>query len=235
MGAIRQFRNEWKYPCSTDDLSIIRSRLEAVMHKDAHSGPDGRYEIHSLYFDDYKDTCAKENEAGVSERFKYRIRYYGAQPDMIKLEYKQKINGRCHKESCPISLQEYQEMTAGNIDLVLWRAHEPLLERFCVRCLTRDFVPRAIVDYERTAYIEENAHIRITLDENISVSDDISHFLDGDYIRYPLQERQQQVLEVKFDHILPGYIKHLATHRNMIRTSFSKYGLGRKMLQDMRS
>ena len=79
----------------------------------------------------------------------------------------------------------------------------------------------------------EITNIRITLDENISVSDDVSHFADGDYIRYPIQEKGQHVLEVKFDYILPGYIKHIVTGRNMVQSSFSKYSLGRKTLQKM--
>ena len=64
----KTYRNEWKYCCSENDLEMIRNRLDAVLDKDSHSDRDGKYEIHSLYFDDYKDTCAKENDAGISEK-----------------------------------------------------------------------------------------------------------------------------------------------------------------------
>ena len=86
---------------------------------------------------------------------------------------------------------------------------------------------------ERTAYGDEITNIRITMDEKISVSDDFDHFLDGDYIRCPVQERRKHVLEVKFDYVLPNHIKHIVTNRNLIQTSFSKYGLGRQKLQNM--
>ena len=230
---IKKYRNEWKYSCTVNDLAVIENRLSAILNIDANSGEDGKYEIHSLYFDDYQDACAKENDAGISERFKYRIRYYGNAYESMKLERKEKIDSRCHKESCPISVEEYQKILSGDANELFWQTEQPLLKQFCIGCMTRNFVPKAIVDYERTAYVEEITNIRITLDENISVSNDVAHFIDGDYIRYPVQEKQQHVLEVKFDDILPSYIRHVITNRHLVQSSFSKYGLGRKTLQAM--
>ena len=219
---IRKYRNEWKYCCSANDVRMINNRLSTILYKDIHSDDNGKYKIHNLYFDDYKNTCTKENDAGISKRFKYRIRYYGNQCEYMKLECKEKINGYCHKESCQLSLQEYRMIMEDKAYELIWQTEEPLLKRFCVHCMTRGFTPKAIIDYERTAYIEEITNIRITLDENISVSDDFSHFLDGDYIRYPVQEKGQHVLEVKFDYIMPGYIKHIITNRKLVNSSFSK-------------
>ncbi len=207
--------------------------MSAVLNQDIHSDDDGKYKVHTLYFDDYKNSCAKENDAGVSKRFKYRIRYYGNRPECMKLECKEKISGYCHKESCLISLKEYQMIMEDRTNELIWQAEEPLLKHFCIHCMTRRFTPKIIIDYERTAYIEDISNIRITLDENISVSDDLSHFLDGDYIRYPLQEKGQHILEVKFDYIMPGYIKHIITNRKLILSSFSKYCMGRKKIQSM--
>lgn len=229
----KTYRNEWKYCCSENDLEMIRNRLDAVLDKDSHSDRDGKYEIHSLYFDDYKDTCAKENDAGISERVKYRIRYYGSQCSFMKLERKEKRDSRCHKDSCSISMDDYMRIVNGDTDELFWQTQNPLLKQFCAVCMARRFMPKAIIDYERTAYVEEITNIRITLDENISVSDDFDHFLDGDYIRCPVQERRKHVLEVKFDYVLPNHIKHIVTNRNLIQTSFSKYGLGRQKLQNM--
>lgn len=230
MGSIKQYRTEWKYCCAEDDLRIIEQRLDAVLEQDRNG--NGSYTIHSLYFDDYMDSCAKENEAGISRRYKYRIRYYGDQPGALKLECKKKIDGRCQKESCQISMEEYQFIINGKTNELMWRTDNALLQRFCMQCMTRYFMPRAIIDYKRTAYVEENTHVRITLDENIAVSEDLSRFLTGDYLCYPIQEKQWHVLEVKFDDILPGYLRHLITNRNMVQSSFSKYCMGQKILAD---
>ncbi|MCM1183976.1 MAG: polyphosphate polymerase domain-containing protein [Roseburia sp.] len=229
----RKYRNEWKYCCMESDLNIINSRLTAILGKDAHSGRNEQYEVHSLYFDDYGDTCVKENDAGISERKKYRIRYYGEDLGFMRLECKSKTGGRCHKESCLLSPGEYRKLVDGKADELFWESDKPLIKSFCLKCMTRCFRPKAIIDYERIAFVEEITHIRITLDRNISASDEVSRFSEGDYIRYPVQEKGWHVLEVKFDYILPGYIKNLITNRHLIQSSFSKYSLGRRTLQCM--
>lgn len=229
---IKRYRNEWKYCCTVNDVGIISNRLTALLDKDSY-GDDGKYEVHSLYFDDYKDSGAKENDAGVSKRFKYRIRYYNGQCQAMRLECKEKAGGLCYKESCLITPGEYQEILEGDVEELLWQAKEPLLRKFCIRCMTRKLEPKAIIHYERTAYVEESTNIRITLDNHISVSNEFLNFADGDYMRYPIQEKEQSVLEVKFDDILPGYIRHMVTNRHLIQTAFSKYCTGRKKLQSM--
>ncbi|MDE6622363.1 MAG: polyphosphate polymerase domain-containing protein [Lachnospiraceae bacterium] len=230
---IKKYRNEWKYCCTESDLEMIGSRLAAVLGKDSHSGLDKKYAVHSLYFDDYKDTCVKENDAGIAKRLKYRIRYYGSNCDFMNLECKTKVNGRCYKEICRISMEEYQKLVDGDIDELLWNTDKPLIQSYCLKCRMRHFEPKAIIDYERIAFVEEITHVRITLDKNITVSGKTNHFLDRDYIPYPIQTKGQHVLEVKFDYILPGYLKHIITDQHLIQSSYSKYSLGRKKLQSM--
>ena len=232
MYIIKKYRNEWKFCCNDNDVNMINSRLTALLDTDSY-GDDGKYEIHSLYFDDYKDTGVRENDAGVSKRFKYRIRYYNEQYQFMKLECKEKAGERCHKESCWISLEEYRKILEGAADELFWQTDEPLLQKFCLQCMTKQLEPKAIIHYERVAYVEEITNIRITLDQNISVSDDFAHFTDGDYMRCPIQEKGQSVLEVKFDYILPSYIRHILTKRHLMQTAFSKYCIGRKKLRSM--
>lgn len=233
VNAIKKYRNEWKYCCMESNLEMIRSRLAAVLEQDSHCGINEKYMVHSLYFDDYKDTCAIENDAGIARRQKYRIRYYGDSYDFMNLECKTKVNGRCHKESCQISIEAYRKLVDGDVEELFWETDQPFVQSFCLKCMMRHLEPRAVIDYERIAFVEEITHIRITIDKNITVSGDTAHFLDRDYIRYPVQPEGQHVLEVKFDYILPGYIKHVVTSQNLIQSSFSKYSLGRKKLQGM--
>lgn len=228
-----KYRNEWKYCCTARDLGIIDNRLAALLEKDSHGDSYGRYEIHSLYFDDCKDSGVKENEAGIARRFKYRIRYYDTQHQVLRLECKQKLYERCYKESCPLTLEEYQKIASGDVEELFWQTDKPLLRQFCIRCMTRHFTPKAIIDYKRTAYTEEITNMRITLDENISVSNEFESFLNGDYMRYPIMRAGQHVLEVKFDYMMPGYIRHIITNRNLVQSSISKYCMGRRVLQSL--
>lgn len=228
---IRQFRNEWKYCCSENTLAMIETQLRELLDFDKNGDLSGKYEIHSLYFDDIKNICVKENEAGISERFKYRIRYYGNDPNYLKLERKEKYNGRCYKDSCIITLAEYEKIISGDAGELYWETNKPVLKRFCVYCMSKGFSPKVIVDYERCAFVEEISNVRITIDRNISVSGENEEFLTGNYLKIPIQEKHQHILEVKFDSILPGYIRYFAANHEIVQTTFSKYYLGRQQLQ----
>ncbi len=227
---MKRYRNEWKYCCQDAQLEAIEQRLEVILTKDLHAEADGKYRIHSLYFDDYRDSCMMDNDAGLSERYKYRIRYYGEDINSLKLERKEKKNGRCYKAACKLSLSQYELILANRVEELLWETENRELKQFCVEMMTRMFQPKVIIDYERSAFVESITNVRVTLDENISASNEVEQFLDGDYLKVPIQKKNCQVLEVKFDYILPGYIKRIVEDNNLLQTSFSKYYLGRKAL-----
>ena len=203
---MKRYRNEWKYICDDRKLQLLRSKLSPLLAKDSHSNSEGIYVVRNLYFDDYYDTCARKTEAGDYKRFKWRIRYYDNNPSNIRLELKEKLYGRCHKESCTLS-----------IDM-----------------MNKCFKPVMIVEYEREAYVDPALNIRITFDKNISVSYEIDKFLTMDYIRLPIQGVGSYVLEVKFDDILPSYIKQILDSDPKTQISFSKYYNGRKAMEVIR-
>lgn len=229
---IKRYRSEWKYSEEEAKLLEIKERLAAVLARDSYSGQNGMYEIHSLYFDDYKDSCARENVAGEGKRFKYRIRYYGNASDKLWLEKKEKQNSYCHKRKCSLSVEEYTLIIEGKAMDVFWNTKEQLLKEFCIDIVTKRFVPRVIVNYEREAFVEVISNVRITFDYNISASDDIGRFLNGDYLKIPILEKKQHVLEVKFDDVLPSHIKALLQADILGQRSFSKYYLGRIAVQE---
>ena len=202
------------------------------MERDSHADENGMYAIHSLYFDDYKDVCARENVAGEGRRFKYRIRYYGNCSDRLWLEKKEKHNSYCYKRKCAISMREYQALVEGRAMEVFWDTDDKLLKEFCIDISTHRFMPKVIVDYEREAFVEPIMNIRVTFDYNISASDEIDRFLSGDYLKIPILGEKRHVLEVKFDDVLPSYIKAILQSNVLGQNSFSKYYLGRIAIQE---
>lgn len=206
--------------------------MAPVLSHDFYADKNGKYEVHSLYFDDYKDTCARENVAGEGRRFKYRIRYYGNDSDKLWLEKKEKLNSYCHKRHCAVSVEEYQLIMEGRALEVFWNTKEKLLREFCIDIVTKRFTPRIIIDYEREAFVEIIANVRITLDYNISASDEIEGFLNGNYMKIPVLEKKRHVLEVKFDDVLPSHIKKVLQSNILGQRSFSKYYLGRIAVQE---
>lgn len=200
------------------------------MEKDSHTPDNGRYLIHSLYFDDYKDTSVYTTNSGLSKRFKWRIRYYGDDLDYIVLERKEKIDSRCHKKSCKLTLTEYDKIISGNITDIVYDTNKEILKELARDMLIYDYRPKVIVDYERIAYVEEITNVRITFDMKISASYELEHFLDGDYTKFYIQETGENVLEVKFDDILPSYIRNIVESYGFNQTSFSKYYYSRKII-----
>lgn len=230
MVLIKKYRNEWKYNLTNQQLSLLKSRISEVLDLDPHTPKCGKYVIHSLYFDDYKDQSVYTTNSGLSKRFKWRIRFYDDDLSYIVLERKEKIDSRCHKKSCKLTVDEYEKIISGNITDIVYDTDKNLIKELARDVMLYNYVPKVIVDYERIAFVEEITNVRITFDTKISAAYDFDNFLNGDYIRYYIQPSNQNVLEVKFDDILPSYIKKIVESYEFKQTSFSKYYYCRKAL-----
>lgn len=148
----------------------------------------------------------------------------------IVLERKEKIDSRCHKKSCKLTQKEYDKILAGEILDIAYDTDKKLIQEFARDIMLYNYVPKVIVDYERIAFVEEITNVRVTFDTKISASYDIENFLNGDYTRFYIQPSSQNVLEVKFDDVLPSYIKKIVESYEFNQTSFSKYYYCRKTL-----
>lgn len=231
---MKKYRSEWKYQSDEVTLSKIRERVAAVLELDEHASSTGKYAIHSLYFDDHTNSCARENVDGEGIRFKYRIRYYGDNSDYIFLEKKEKKNSFCHKRSCRISREEFDMLCSSQVEELIWIEDDKrrLLKEFAIDILTKNFEPKVIISYERIAFVETIANIRVTFDTNIVASIDFDKFLSGDFTKVPIIKGNQQVLEVKFDDVLPAYVTRVIQNQPINQQSFSKYYMGRMAIQD---
>lgn len=230
---LKNYRNEWKYCLSERDAQILYYRLEAVLEKDPHSSDNGRYRVSSLYFDDIRNTCAFENEAGERSRFKYRIRRYGTDYDHLFLERKEKLNSFCYKEKCSLTRDEYEDILDERYDRLVFSPDKPLLSRFCTDALCYYFRPKSIVNYYRTALIDDIYNIRITFDRNVTASYDYLNFLTGDYCEFPVLDKDRVVLEFKFDDVAPAYIRRILQSHSLTQQAFSKYYRSRSTLRNL--
>ena len=62
------YRHELKYPIDMGTYLSLRQRLRTVMKTDSHAGADGRYIVHSIYFDNADDKALREKINGVARR-----------------------------------------------------------------------------------------------------------------------------------------------------------------------
>ena len=145
----------------------------------------------------------------------------------IVLEKKEKIEGRCHKKSCKITVEEYNNIISEDL---IFETEKKLIKELAIDMLIHNYTPKVIIDYERIAYVEEITNVRITFDMKISASYELENFLDGDYQSFYVLPSGMNVLEVKFDDILPSHIRNIVESYRFTQGSFSKYYYGRKIL-----
>lgn len=224
--AQEHYRNEQKYLCTFGDMQSMRLQLRSTMQRDPHAGPDGTYLIRSVYFDTPDNLCVRENEDGVDDRNKWRIRIYNASAEQIHLECKIKMHGMTRKLSCPLTREDYENLMRGTA--MTDRPQAPLFNQFAVLQRTRGFRPAVIVQYHREPFVCRYGNVRITRDYQLESSVDFAHFFDGHIMARPVLPRGIELLEIKFDEYLPAWIRTAVQQRNMRQTSFSKYYLCRR-------
>lgn len=92
-----KYRVEKKFLLSDCELQLLESRLKTIMKPDLNQSGKA-YTIRSLYFDDIWDSCMAENESGVDNRSKLRIRTYDHKVQKLYLENKEKFNSYTKKQ-----------------------------------------------------------------------------------------------------------------------------------------
>ncbi len=221
-----KYRHELKFLVSDAQLEIIRYRLKPLMRPDAHQKGEA-YAVRSLYFDDFYDSCMRENEDGIDNRQKFRIRIYDGDAAMIRLEKKIKCHGMTGKVSSVISKEDCRIYMAGRTPG--FRQESTALEKeLYVGIKTRGLHPASIVEYERTAFVDPKGNVRITFDRNIRGNEKTEGFLEERLYAVPLLPQRNHVLEVKYDELLPEYIFRALETGTLVRTAFSKYCYSRR-------
>lgn len=221
-----KFRNELKYLCSEGELLLLQNRIQQLCQPDPHTGPDGIYHIRSIYFDDFQNRYFYENENGTDPREKFRIRIYNASDDRITLECKKKERMMTHKDSCPLTMEQYRLIMSGQ--LCAADVDNALLKKFHLLQKQRSLQPKVIVAYERTPFVYTFGNVRITFDRNIGSSTDFHRFFDESLPQRPILPLGKQILEVKYDELLPNFLYEAMNLGSLQRTTFSKYYLCRK-------
>lgn len=223
------YRVENKYLVTDADIAVLRPRLAAVMKQDIHQDGDC-YNIRSVYFDDIVDGCMDENEDGVDHRNKYRIRIYDPKSDFIRLEIKEKTKGLTRKYSCKLTRDEADKVMDGSMPLT-FDDRKPLnLMKLQLRAAKMQ--PKAVIEYERTAFVHPVGNVRITFDRNIMASKFCGEFFEDRVSgMVPVLPAGLHVLEVKYDELLPDFIAKQLEIGILRQTAFSKYYLGRMAIK----
>ena len=222
-----KYRHELKFKISNSAAEVLKQKLSLILDVDKFAYyKDGSYLIKSLYFDDRDSKSYYEKMDGVLYRKKYRIRMYNDDKSFIRLEKKMKHNNYTAKEQILISQGIYSKILNGNLDDI---DAEGLLLEFINDYKTKGLVPSVIVEYHRKAFIYPISDVRITFDSNIQSGLYNYDLFNNDYPRFDVLEKGYQVLEVKFNEVLPLHIANILNDIPSVRQAVSKFAICRSI------
>ncbi len=223
-------RNELKYYISTIEYLALVNRLKHVLKSDKHSIPKVGYFIRSLYFDSYDDECLYQKQSGDIFRAKYRMRIYDTNTDIVKFEIKHKSNNQIFKEIATITKESAYKIIDGDYNELL-KYENSILNKIYIRFTQKGYRPKVVIDYTRDAYIFDFFNIRITFDKDLHSNSTDFDIFSNNLHTIPVILERKQIMEIKYETILPEYIQRTLQLDAVERMAISKYTLGRRFFK----
>ena len=223
-----KYRHELKFKISDAAAEVLKQKLSLILKKDKNAFyEDGSYLIKSLYFDDRESSSYYEKLDGVLYRKKYRIRTYNDDEKFIRLEKKMKHNNMTAKEQMLISKDIYSKILNGKINEI--DNPQGLLLEFLNEYKNKGLVPSIIVGYHRVAFTYPISDVRITFDSHIQSGLYNYDLFNKNASNYTIIEYGKQVLEVKFNEVLPLHIATILEDIPTCREAVSKFAICRSI------
>lgn len=222
----QRLRHELKYHLDFMQYRVLSQKLKNVLKSDSHAGPDGRYHIRTLYFDDFRNSAYFEKMAGVATRKKYRMRIYNVDDSFVKFERKSKFNEYVCKDSQVISRKDADLIIGGDVSFLV-DSESKLLRCFYLECKRNLLRPVVLVDYMREAYVHPVGNVRVTFDICVKTGLGPVSFFDRNTSTVTVCEEPGVILEIKYDDVLPQVVRGLFPSSIRPRAALGKFALCR--------
>ena len=215
------YRYEIKYAANESNLHAIRAWVDS--HPTGFRVAYPARQVNSLYFDTANRDDLHVNLAGLADRAKLRLRWYGdtTEPEWSVLESKQKRGGVGCKVTAkcdgPIKLRgarhndivkEIRRFPIGNLAFSLDSHSTPVLFNH----------------YHRDYYVSADGLVRLTIDTALHFFDQTCHAIFNDRYREPTVGAM--VIELKASEKLRDRLTQIAAAYPFRATSFSKFSIG---------
>lgn len=212
-------RVEWKYILSAEQTDFFCERLKGHMEPDAY----GLTTIASLYYDTPDRKLIRASIEKPAFKEKIRLRAYGPATDdtPVFLELKRKAYGIVYKRRVQATIPEANAFFAGKLNLDENGQIDREITYF--RDHYRNLVPACMILYDRTAYVEPDGDLRLTIDRNPRYRMDALTF-DHAPIGLPLLKPGETILEVKVQDTIPLWLVRILSEGKIRHGSISKYG-----------
>ena len=202
---IKRYERKWLFK-NINHLELINSLLRSnflfnFQHK--------KRKVNSLYLDDKNFTSIRENLDGVSEKKKYRIRWYGKRNLILNanFEIKKKKEFETNKKTYDFKeINNYSILNERDIQDIFLKINK----KFNIK---KKIFPLLTTHYDREYFISNNNLIRATVDFNLQ-SRSFSNKVDSNILKNYFQDI---ILEIKYDTNLDLYVrKNLSSIENRL-------------------
>lgn len=188
---------------------------------------DRSYYVTSLYFDSYNLSDYAEKAGGFLRRKKFRIRAYQfrlGDSENVWLEIKNKYDAKNSKTRIKLTQKEYMDLLSKGITSLLnraWNQDENKRKEIFWNFIKSPVRPTILVRYKRKAFIQALGDLRITFDSDIETCKIIGLEYNPSTM-FPVN-RHGIIVEIKFNYLLPYWLRLLAKKYNLRADTFSKY------------
>ncbi len=171
--------------------------------------------ITSIYYDSENFTTARDNLAGISNRCKYRIRWYNDKSENFNYEIKIKKNNLGKKLflKSDRSLLDFNLLFSNKNDLFKKKENEFFLNYLN----SNNLVPKMNISYLRSYFVFQKK-IRITYDRKISYK-----LINKHSLKKNIMKDFMNVIEIKFEPENTSLALNLIQNSNFNPKRFSKY------------
>jgi CRISPR/Cas system-associated exonuclease Cas4 (RecB family) len=226
MESMGVLRNELKYYISVPQYQLLATALRSSLKPDAYS-QEGGYFIRSLYFDTLEDEAYYDKVYGVAKRRKFRLRIYNIKDKLVKFEIKNKVKDKIFKETAIIGRDDAKQILKGNYEVLLKYSNNVARKIYCY-FKKQKMRPVVLMDYLREAFVYDLNSIRITFDRNLRRDQRNFDFFGSPISLRPAMRNDRVILEVKYNHFLPDWIREMLTLTGSTRSAIGKYCIARE-------
>ena len=189
----------------------------------------GTYHVNSLYFDTPGYDCFWDKEAGVADRKKLRLRYYGDlengdSPVYVEIKRKKdalilkdRVGVRASETAGPALQAKLARLRAGKAN-----PNAEFTEELAWFLRRNSLRPKLFISYDRTALeAKRNREFRVSIDQNIQAREQFG-LVPGKKSMAKIYPHGV-VFEIKYQNILPAWFQRVLQKFELQRLAFSKY------------
>jgi len=229
-----QSRYEYKYRITSKMIPQIRDFSKPFTTVDPHLKDvnDNKYTVRSIYFDTPSLDFYYEKMDGLKIRKKLRVRTYNEMNDFAFLEIKRKFVNCVAKERSKLPFIVIERLINTPEESAIeypQNDHNARLVsgKFVYTLLKKGLLPVLLVVYEREAYVglaDDRERLTIDTDVRAIAEPDLGDILNT--TNFTPMIKDAGILELKFDDVMPHWMKNLAREFGLKKKSISKYCLG---------